>query len=494
MFGGQYNPTDPPQRGGVFINVRTVDAPRSRAGSGGVVGVVGVADWGPDNELVELTSSNQASTLFGSSGTIFFAIDQALEGEGRPDRSGAQIVKAYRMAAAAAAKAAVTLNNTTPVAALVVAAKYKGTRGNNFVIKTQTNPIDGTKRDLILYEGTAIRESYTYSGTGATILADLSADINSRSSFITTTVSQDGTPLAAVASSPLVGGHSGAVVTTTEHANARAAFESDANFDAFAVDDWAVLGAPEQLAYRDWTVRLVEEGKLFHLVVGGALNETTSTALARSVTLDTPDVTHTSGLGDMFVNISRDLIINGTTYSSSKMAPRIAGVLSAAGARRSISGGDLVGASLSNSPSQATIETLVRGGVIPFIKDGTRVRLDRGRTAYATSVAASLTKSAEFKSILFVRKLWFTFKAMDELVSTQLIGKPIQNTISTKETILGMFEALLKRLEDEGMTIPGATVAYDPGFDNDGETLHLLFKYTPAPGIEQVLAQVSIPV
>jgi hypothetical protein len=83
---------------------------------------------------------------------------------------------------------------------------------------------------------------------------------------------------------------------------------------------------------------------------------------------------------------------------------------------------------------------------------------------------------------------------MDTLVSTNLIGQPIVNSPSTIENILGMFQDLLKSLEAQNMTVPGASVALDESEDNSGETLHLLFSYTPAPGIEQILAKVSVPV
>lgn len=493
MYGGQYNPTDPPERNGIFINTITVDSPTTRTGANGVVGIIGKADWGPDSTIIDITSSRQALDTFGA-GDLYFAIDRALAGPGLEDRSGAITVRAYRIADNTAAVATVTLQNTAPANALTISSKYKGTRGNSFRITTQTNAIDSSKRDLIVLEGTVIRETYVYDGTGSTILAELATNINSQSNYITAAVVADGTPLGAALNTPLTSGNSGTSPSSGDHLAARTAFENSANFTAFALDDFAALGAPEQAAYRDWAVRLVREGKTFHLVIGGLASETAATALARSVTMDTPESGSVEGVGDVVINTTRDLRIGGVVYSSSKLAPGIAGIVASADYRRSISGTPIVGAELVNSPSSAQVEALVRGGVVPYVNDGTLVRLDRGRTAYATAVPPTENKSDDFRSVLFVRKLWYTFDRMQQLVSNEITGQPIFNTPEMVDVILGRFAALLKDLQEENVTIPGATVDLDPSKDNTKETLHLLFKYAPAPGIEQVLAIVTVPV
>ena len=493
MYGGQYNPTDAPERNGIFINVNTVESPRTRAGANGIVGIVGKADWGPDNEIIDITSSAQALDTYGN-GPLFFAIDQALKGADLDDRSGAIIVRSYRITGASRAKAEVTLENTTPDPAFKVIALHNGVRGNSFTISTQVNTINASKRDLIVYENSVVREIFTYDGTGTGILASLADEINKRSKFIRAEVVIDDLPLVDAANSPLISGNSGDTLLTSDHASARAAYEGSANFTAFAIDDCANLIAGELIAYRDWTVRLGRDGKTFNLVVGGELGETPATALTRSVTMDTPDAGNFAGVGDVVVNITRDLEIGGVQYSSSQLAPRIAGVIVSADWRRSISGTPIIGATLINPPSSANTEALVRGNVVPFVNDGTLVRLDRGRTTYTSSVGATENKSQDFRSLLFVRKLWYTFTAFQELTSTQLIGQTIQNTPETVDAIVGMFADRLNRLEDEGVVISGATVELDESQDNSKETIHLLFKYAPAPGIEQVLAIVTVPV
>jgi hypothetical protein len=494
-YGGQYNPTNPPQRNGVFINTQTFESPQVRTGANGIVGLVGQADWGPDNTIVDITSAPQALEVFGN-GPLYFAIEQALLGSGSEARAGAAIVRAYRIVGSAGDYATVTLKNTdTPsVDALTLTAKYKGTRGNDLKVTTQTDIVDNTKRNIIIYEGDIVREVYTYPASGATIMTDLAVEINSRSAFVTASVDADGEPLTAVTGTAFTGGDSGASISSGDHLAARTAFEDTANFGAFAVEDWNALGSPEQTAYKAWAVRLVDEGKTFTFVVGGDLGESAVTALNRSVFLDTPDLSHTAGMGDVFVNITRDLRINGTVYSSSKMAPRVAGIIAAADFTRSISGTPLIGAELANAPSSAQVEALVRGGVVPFKNDGTTVRLDRGQTCYARSVPPTDDKAEIFRELLFTRKLWHAYERMDQLVSDEIIGQPMFNTPEMVEAIVNRFRVLLKTLEDENLIVEGSEVNLDPSKDNSGSTLHLLIRLAPARGIEQILIKVTIPV
>lgn len=496
-FGGTYIPSSPPQRAGTFIVTRTVTPPQFAAGAAGTVGLVVQSDWGPDNTITTITSAAQGAMVFGNTGNAAFAISQALLGEGSATRTGASVVKAYRAVGAAGARAAVTLDNTAAADALTITAKYMGTRGNNLNVTHRVND-DTVHRDLVVYEGTTLRETYTYTPTGGTQLASLAATINAQSNYITATVVADGTALATtgVVNVPLTGGDSGTVLIAGDHTDAQSAFETDAAFTAFAVWDWDALSGGVQDTYRDWAVRLVESGILFTFVVGGAVAELSTDAVDRSVYLDTPDVDHIYGEGEVFVNISRDLNVGGTVYSSSRMAPRVAGIIAAADAGRSITGATLANTTLANPPSSSQVEVLVAGGVVPFVNDGGLVRLQRGRTAYgAATLPAALPseKNEQYRSLLFVRRLWNVFNSLDDLVSLQLTGTNLVNNSATQAAIIDLFVARLRSLEGQGIINPGYTVQLDTAEDNTGEVLHLLMSFKPAPGIEQVLIQLSIP-
>lgn len=477
-LGGTWSSVDPPQRAGLFVNVDTVPATAPIADSAGVVGLVVTADWGPVNQVVDIDSPSAAAAYFGSGSDAEYAVIGALTGEGIVGRGGASTVRVYRAAASAKAKATVALANTagTPATAITLTATYFGSRANNFTVTVRANPSDNTLKDILIYEGTILRESYI-GLTPASIQAIVDL-INSQSLLVDATVGATASPLANVTNAAMSGGNSGSTLTGTEHTAAQAAFEALGGFSAFAVfglTDGTIRGT-----YAGWTDRLNSEGDPFVMVFGGGAGESTTTALSRTVALDSP----------YCVNIYGDLTVDGTTYSSAQMTPRIAGIVAAAGASRSISFAQLPDASMPTPPTNAQIESLVRGSVVPFFFDGTTVRVQRGRTTLQTITA---TKPEKFKSLLFVRKVQETLRQLD-LVSMSVLGATgVINTASGRDSILAMFEAKLDDLVQRGIAVPGANVYFDESQDNTGETLYIVFAIDMAPGIEQILGRIAIP-
>jgi hypothetical protein len=477
-LGGTWSSVDPPQRAGLFVNVDTIPATAPIADSAGVVGLVVTADWGPANEIIDIDSPSAAAAYFGSGSDAEYAVVGALTGEGVVGRGGASVVRVYRAAASAKAKASVSLANTatTPATAVTLTAAYFGTRANNFTVTVRANPADGTLKDILIFEGTILRESYI--GLAPGDIAGVVDIINSQSLLVEATAGDTTAPLANVTNSAFLGGNSGSTLTGTEHTAAQAAFEALGGFSAFAVfglTDSAIRGT-----YAGWTDRLNSEGKTFVMVFGGGAGETTVTALSRTVSLDSP----------YCVNIYGDLTVDGTTYNSAQMTPRIAGIIAAAGASRSISFAQLPDASMPTPPTNAQIESLVRGSVVPFFFDGTTVRLQRGRTTLQTITDS---KPEKFKSLLFVRKVQETLRQLD-LVSMSILGATgVVNTANGRTSILAMFEAKLDDLVQRGVAVPGANVYFDESQDNTGETLYIVFAIDMAPGIEQILGRIAIP-
>lgn len=478
-YGGTWNSADPPLRSGFFNNVDTVTQPRVLADAGGVVGVVVTADWGPINQIVEITSEAQASTVYASGGTAYFAISQALKGEGTAGRGGATSVKAYRAAVAGtAAKAAVNLQHSGAVNALTLTAKYQGTRGNSFKATVQASaaPDASTHVDILLYEGTTLRESYIR--LAKTDVTAMAAAINASSNLVDATMLVTGTALAVVSNASFTGGNSGTSLTGTEHAAAMAAFESAGGFSVFAVDN--LTDGTIMNTYRDWTDRLNSEGKMFHMVVGGAASESASTAITRSSTMDSPWI----------VNLFGDVKLSGTAYSSAQLCPRVAGIIAASGYQRSITFAQIPEGSMTSPPTSATIETVVRGMAVPFWSDGGIIKLQRGRT---TLTAATVTEPVSYKSLLFTRKVQQAIREFDEVGSAVITSGQFVNTANDRDALLGLFRAKIKDLEARNVLTPGTgQVNLDPSFDNSGESIHLIFTLTVAPGIEQVLGRTTI--
>lgn len=476
-LGGTWSSVDPPQRAGLFVNVDTVPATAPIADSSGVVGLVVTADWGPANQIFNVTSPSEAAAYFGVGSAAEFAVNSALTGEGVPGRGGATTVRVYRAAASSKAKATLALaNSASPSAtAITLTAVYHGTRGNSFKATVRANATDGTKKDILIYEGTVLRESYV--GVDPAAIADIVALINSQSLLLDATAGATSSALANVTSASFSGGASGSTLTSTEHTAAQSAFEAVGNFSAFAVHgltDGTIRGL-----YKGWTDRLNSEGKTFVTVFGGAAAESSATAIARTVALDSA----------YCVNIFGDLTIDGTAYSSSELVGRVAGIIASAGAFRSISFAQVPDATMDNPPTNAQIESLVRGSVVPFFFDGTTIRLQRGRTTLQTITDS---KPEKFKSLLFVRKVQETLRGLDT-VTTSILGAGGVNTPAGREGVLALFNAKLVELVQRGIALPGASVYLDTAQDNTGETLYIVFAIDMAPGIEQILGRIAIP-
>jgi len=477
-LGGTWSSVDPPQRAGLFVNVDTVPAAPPVTDSSGVMGLVVTADWGPANTIVNISASSEAAAYFGSGSSAEFAVNSALRGEGLPGRGGATTVRVYRAASSSAAKASASLSNTASPAtvAITITALYEGTRGNDFTVTVQTNAVDSSLKDILIYEGTTLRESYT--GLDPAEIADIVALINSQSVLATATAGVTASPLANVSNAAFSGGASGSSLTSTEHALAQSAFEATTNFTAFAVHgltDSTVMGT-----YVGWANRLNSEGKTFVMVVGGSLGESTTTAISRTTSLDSAYA----------VNIFGDITIDGVEYKSADMTSRVAGMVASAGAFRSVSFSQVPEGSMESSPTNAQIETLVRGSVVPFFFDGTTVRLQRARTTLRTT---SATRPEKFKSLLFVRKVQDTLRGLDAVAMSILGTAGAINTEAGRASILAMFRSKLEELIQRGIALPGGNVYYDASYDNTGESLYIVFAIDMAPGVEQILGRIAIP-
>jgi hypothetical protein len=477
-LGGTWSSVDPPQRSGLFVNIDTVAPVAPVANASGTVGLVITADWGPVNEIVDVTTASEASSFYGPDSTAAWVVTQALRGEGVTDRGGASTVRVYRAAASSAANATLALANTagTPATAITLTSLYKGTRGNSFKATVQTNAVDSALKDILIYEGTRLMESYT--SLTANAITDIVALINDQSSLVTATAGATGTALANVASASFSGGASGSTLTGTEHTAAQAAFEAYGGFSAFAVHgltDGTIRGT-----YKDWTDRLNSEGKTFVTVFGGAASESASTAITRTTALDSP----------YCVNLFGDLSIGGNTYASSQMTSRVAGIIAASGSTRSVSFSQFADATIVSPPSNAQVETLVRGSVVSFFFDGTVVRLQRARTTLRTT---SESKPEKFKSLLYVRKVQETLRGLDDVAASFLGAAGFANTDTGRAAILTAFKTKLDDLVSRGVALPGGNVYYDDSQDNTGESLYILFTLDMAPGVEQVLGRIAIP-
>ncbi|MDI3329103.1 MAG: phage tail sheath protein, partial [Alicyclobacillaceae bacterium] len=153
MAGGTWNPTDMPVLPGLYLNFVAAALAAIQPGARGTVIAPVKAHWGPVRQFVTITSEADIINTYtadeSNGATAYTTLRLALLGS-------AKKILAYRLADANAAVASVTLADTsgTPVNVLRLDTKYPTTRAFNAVV--QPNPVDSTKKDIKLYEGTTL--------------------------------------------------------------------------------------------------------------------------------------------------------------------------------------------------------------------------------------------------------------------------------------------------------------------------------------------------
>lgn len=472
-MSGTWNPAAPPYRAGVFINVEAVPVPRPVADAAGVVAVIGTADWGPTDRVAEITNEAQATQVFGSTGDIGWQIKDALKGEGTPGRGGATAVRAWRMTTGTAAASTLTLGTTIKLDAL-----YKGSRGNNFKIAVIASAADPTNRvDVLVYEGSIQRESYL--AMGKTDIQGIVDAINRGSTLLVATYLASGT-LATIAlpGTSMTGGSSGAALTATEYQAARDALEFDKRFGVVGLK---ITDSTEIGLWVAWADRLNANGTLLELVIGGALDETSTTAIARTATADSQWV----------VNLFGELVdSDGVLHPSCEMAPRVAGVIANAGIARPITFASFPDLTLGSPPGTSVLETLVSSGVVPFYGDAFTTRIQRGRTTLRTITAS---EPVEFQNLLFVRKLQYTFRQLDSLATEIISNGGVVNSPAGRASLLSRLQAEIDQLISEDVVVAGSAAYFDPEYPQEGDRVFVIFAMSMAPGIEQILGRMTIP-
>src|SRR5690606_2629812 len=147
-------------------------------------------------------------------------------------------------------------------------ARYPGARGNAFKVTVQTNPVDAGKKDVLLYEGTTLLRTFTF--TGGTVQNAVDA-VNGDAGNLWVTASKlaDGDGgLANVTGAAMTSGHSGiAGLSNADYVDAFAAFETQ-RFDALALDGMADAGL--QASVTAWIARIRDEGHGAIAVLGGS--------------------------------------------------------------------------------------------------------------------------------------------------------------------------------------------------------------------------------
>lgn len=477
MAGGTWSQTDKPVLPGFYMAFQAAAAAAIQPGARGIVAIPVKAHWGPVREFVPLASEADAAGAFtpdaADGATAYTAARLALLG-------GARQVLAYRLADGDAAAAELTLQDSgsEPVGALRLTARYPGARGNAFKVTVQTNPVDASKKDLLLYEGTTLLRTFTFTG-GAVQNAVDAVNGDPGNAWVTASKLADGDGgLANVTGAAMASGHSGiAGLSNADYVDALAACETQ-RFDTLALD--GVTDGALQSSVAAWIARIRDEGHGAIAVLGGsAADDTASDAVAKAVA-------RSAGFdSEGIVNVGVGARLGDASYSSAQLSAYVAGLISGQSLSASATYAATPFEDVTRRWTRAEQEQAVRGGVFLLVHDGRQVKALRGINSLQ---APRQGQNNAWKKIRTIRVMDSINADLQRTAEESYIGK-VNNTEEGRLALIGACKQYMQTLAQAGVIeAEGYDVAVDPAQTPEPDQVFLKWEARLTDVMEQIFS------
>jgi len=465
VAGGSWSATEIPVLPGLYMNFKAAALAAIQAGARGTVAIPVKAHWGPEKQFVDITSEAMITEIFTNDitngATAYTSLYFAILG-------GASKILAYRLTDSGVAKATTTLvdTGTAPgVNVLRLDGKYKGTRGNNFKVTVQVNPIDSLKKDIKLYEGTTLLRTFTL--TSGTIDAAISTINNdSANVWITATKLAEGSGvLNNISGQTFTGGDSGIDgVVAQDYTDWMAALETQ-QFNLLALD--GIYDGAIHTSVSAWIKRIREEGKCIIGVFGGSASgdiaaDAVAQAMARAAGFNHEGI----------VSVGTGVVLDGTTYSSAQVACYVAGLIGGQKLSESITYAATPFDDVTRRWTKSEMEQAVTGGVYLFFHDGSIVKGLRGMN---TLITLQQGQNNSWKKVRAIRVMDAINIDLQGTAEANYIGK-VNNTAEGRASLIGAFKQYMQLLAMDGVIeADGWDVYLDPSYYGTNATV------TPEP-------------
>lgn len=460
MAGSVFQVGEQKVRPGVYVRVTSIGEPQETTAPQGIVAALFRASWGPLGEVVHLENADAVIDVFGSAGTV----DTALEAF----RGGCRRVVAYRLGTGGG-KALLNFQDTESTNVVKIEAKYEGARGNNFAVTVRDSLTDATKRELLLYEGTTLRQTIVFAKGSGEPQALVDAVTASNSPYIKATKTTEGTGvLAAVTQQSLTGGQD-PTVNGESYSEGLSAIEAiDWNVLAVDTEDTATHAVVQ--TYID---RVRNEGKRVLGVVGEPTSVLLATRLANARAFNDPAIIY---VANGFKG-SDGLIREGY-----KAAARVAGMVASAQITESLTHYVVRGATeLAGALTNAEIEQAINSGALVFTMSAQKqVHIEYGINTFVIPTA---DMDAGWKKIRRVRT---RDSLMERIASTwdPLIGK-INNSPDGRATLIAAAQGIINQMVAEGALLQG-TIFEDPNNPPVGDSAWFVVQVDDLDSAEKV--------
>ncbi|GAA3410368.1 phage tail sheath family protein [Paenibacillus hodogayensis] len=439
MAAGTWSKSEMPVLPGMYMNFQAAAIAAVQPGARGIVALPVKAHWGPVKQFVEvnsLTAADETYTSAESAGaTAYSSLKLALLG-------GAKTVLAYRLADSDAAAAVCTLQDAdaTPASVLKLEAKYPGERGNEFKVTVQPNPIDATKKDIRLLEGTTLLKTFTFTGNSVQAAVD-AINHDTANKWVTATKLVEGNgQLKDGSGFSFAGGHSGiSGITAADYTNALSACETQ-EFNLLALD--GVTDPAIQTSVVSWIGRVRSEGKTVIAVLGGSTaNDVSATAVSGSIARSAA-FNH-----EAVVNVGTGAILNGVTYSSAQLSGYVAGLIAGQKLSESTTYAGTPFEDVTRRWTRGEQEQAAAGGVFLLVHDGKKVKALRGINSL-TSLRQG--QSNAWKKIRTIRVIDAIQADLIASAENGYIGK-VNNTAEGRLALIGAARQYMLSLAQSGV-------------------------------------------
>ena len=459
MAGGIWSETNKSSIPGFFLNFVAAATSAITVGQRGTVIIPVKANWGAANTFTTIESENDIISNFttdvSNNATAYTALLFALLG-------GASKILAYRLTDGTEVKATKILQDTTgtPVNVIQLTAKYAGTRGNNFKVTVQVNASDATKKDIVLYEGSTVLQTYTF--TGGTVQAAVDA-INNASGNVYVTATNlaagNGT-IANVSSVSFTGGTSGiSGITNTQYINALTAFETQ-TFDVLSLDGYSDPSLHASIVA--WVTRVRNEGKGIIAVLGSTYSDDTSPTAVNIATTRSGSFNY-----EGVVNVGVGVVFGGVNYSSAQTSPYVAGLIAGKSISESTTYATTPFDDVTRRWTRSEQELAVSGGVFLIVNDGRSVKVLTGVNSL-TSLRTGQNNS--WKKIRTIRTMDQINYDLLSTTESSYIGK-VNNTTEGRQALIGAIKQYMQTLVNSNVIDSDFTVELDSDYYGSTATI-----------------------
>lgn len=447
---------------GVYINFYSKAATLVSMGERGVVCIPKVLDWGPVEEVIEITDPAECFNKLGYDQTSEHLrwFQQLLLGTNRT--SGASKVYIWGMKTTDAVKATGTETSDT-TNTLAATAKYFGVRGNDLSVVVNADPDNDSSHVKFyvqtLLSGEVVDEQILEANAASVALSGLHN--NDWLEFTTKTGNAFAT-----AGIPLTGGSNGTTMASTAYTNF---------MDAAELLTWNVLVFPGSDAtlkqtFSNYVKRLTnDEGKKCQLVVSD----------------------YTSADSECVISVYPQVIVplSGPTFTTEETLCWVAGASAGASVSQALtyaSHPDAVAVTPLLTTEQQ--KTALQGGQFVLIQQFDKVQVLQDINTFT---GFSVTKGKQFRKNRVIRVLFDFANSIYKTYSLYYIGQTDNNEVG-RDFLKAEIISLLTQYEGQGamQNVNADDVTVSPGEESDAVVIECYIQ--PVDAIEKIYMSVTI--